>query len=240
MRKQALLAFIFLGILPAGFAFAQTASSPNFQNSDPSVLPLIVNTQSGNFSIDGSVDPIVGTAQSGSFTVEGGTQEDPGTVPNTPQPGAGGSVANGGQVLFQAENPLQAPTIAPIVWTYRSTVMVTGTRGSSDVPIFFNGSENGVRYPNSREWARSLPLGLGNNAIFVQAKAVNRVSIVVEGVARRRLIGDVNDNQVVDDVDLSLLSRHWKKYDRQSDFNHDEEINDYDLSLLAGHWGMSF
>ena len=56
----------------------------------------------------------------------------------------------------------------------------------------------------------------------------------------RRLIGDVNDNRVVDDVDLSLFTRYWKAYDRQGDFNEDGLIDDADLSLLASHWGQSY
>ncbi len=206
-------------------------------------MPLIVNTQSGNFQIDGSVEPIVGNAQSPSFRMESGAQATSGTMPVIipPTPGGGSGGGGGGLPLPQAGPRLEpAPTIDPRDWTYKATTIVQGSRGVSGASILLNGSDIGVVYPNEQRWQRSLPLGLGDNLIQVQAKSGDRVSIVVVGRVRRRLIGDVNDNRVVDDVDLSLFTRHWRNYDRQSDFNEDGMIDDIDLSLLASHWGRRY
>jgi len=74
-----------------------------------------------------------------------------------------------------------------------------------------------------RSTYEGVPLHLGDN-------------LVGNTVVHRRLIGDVNDDRLVDDIDLSLFTRHWKLYDRQSDFNEDGLIDDIDLSLFARHW----
>ena len=72
-----------------------------------------------------------------------------------------------------------------------------------------------------------IPLRLGDN-------------LVGNTIVHRRLIGDVNDNRVVDDIDLSLFTRYWKAYDRQGDFNEDGAIDDIDLSLFASHWNQRY
>lgn len=231
-------------LLPVHLVLAQNASSTNFQNTDSSILPLIVNTQSGNFQIDGSVEPIVGSAQSPSFRVESGAQTASGTTPPViipPTPGGGSGGGGGGLPLPQTGPRLEpAPTIDSRDWTYKTTASVQGTRGVDGAAILLNGSDIGVIYPNEQRWERSLPLGLGDNLIQVQAKLGDRVSVVVVGTVHRRLIGDVNDDRVVDDIDLSLFTRHWRNYDRQSDFNEDGMIDDIDLSLLASHWGRRY
>ncbi len=57
---------------------------------------------------------------------------------------------------------------------------------------------------------------------------------------RRRLVGDVNDSQYVDDIDLSLFSRAWGRSVPEADFNEDGLVDDLDLSLLASHWNRRF
>lgn len=245
MRIWALLLFLGVGFFPAALALAQTATSTNYQNSDSSVLPLIVNTQSGNYVIDGSVEPIVGNSQSGSFKVEGGAQNPSGTtpvVPPPPPPSGGGGGGGGGGLPLPSTGPLlePAPSIDPRNWTYKTTALVQGNRGVAGASILFNGSDIGVTYPNEERWTRIVPLGLGDNTVRVQAKSGDRLSIIVTGTVRRRLIGDVNDDRVVDDIDLSLFTRHWKRFDIQSDFNEDGMIDDIDLSLLASHWGRRY
>jgi hypothetical protein len=234
-------------LLPVRLVFAQSASSTNFQNTDSSILPLIVNVQSGNFQIDGSVEPIVGFTQSGSFELEAGSQNPSGTtVVVTPPPpsggGGGGSGGGGGGIPLPTTGPTlePAPTIDPRNWTYKATALIQGSRGAVGAIILLNGSDLAVVYPSEQRWERNLPLGLGDNAIQVRAKLGDRLSAVVTGVVHRRLIGDVNDDRVVDDVDLSLFTRHWRRYDNQSDFNEDGMIDDIDLSLLASHWGRRY
>ena len=106
--------------------------------------------------------------------------------------------------------------------------------------VLVNGSSNGVRYPSTTTWERDLPLFLGTNQIVVQAASGTVKSTFTGGTIERLLIGDVNRSRVVDDFDLSLFTRAWKKYNAIADFNEDGKINDYDLSLLAAYWGRSF
>lgn len=228
-----------LGLIPAGIVVAQNSSSTNFQNLNSSVIPLIIKTNSSNFSVDGSVESIVGSAQSGSFKNETGAQRDPGSLPTPPIPsGGGGGVPTTSLIAGSVLEP--PPSIFPIEWTYLRNKTIRGGRGIRDVLIFINGSPRDIDYPNAELWQRDLPLGLGDNEIFVQSKSGSLMSLMVRAIIHRRLIGDVNDNRFVDDVDLSLLTRHWKRFDRQSDFNEDGLIDDVDLSLLASHWGRFY
>lgn len=248
MRKRVLaLLSISLGLIPAGLVLAENTASTNFQNTDSSVLPLIINTASANYKIDGSVSPIVGTAASGNFKTEGGPQNNPGSapvvVPPVVPPSGGGGGGGGGLPLTPAPSgPVlePPPTIDPRRWTYKPTALVQGNRGVSGADISLNGSGNAVTYPNNERWMRVLPLGLGDNTLILQSRIGDRASILVYGMVHRRLIGDVNDNRIVDDVDLSLFTRHWKAFDIQSDFDEDGLIDDVDLSLLASHWGKSY
>jgi hypothetical protein len=238
MRKVALVFLLTAGIMPATLVLAQSSSSTNFQNTDSSILPLIVNTQSGNFQIDGSLEPIVGNSVSGNFGVESGAQNPTGSavvVPPVIPPTSGGG-GGGGLPLPATGFASSTATINPHRWTYRPTALVQGMRGTTGAIITLNGSADSVVYPDADHWQRLLPLGLGDNVFYIQANGGERVF----GMVHRRLIGDVNDNRIVDDVDLSLFTRHWKNFDIQSDFNEDNAIDDIDLSLLASHWGRSY
>ncbi len=44
-------------------------------------------------------------------------------------------------------------------------------------------------------------------------------------------------SRFVDDADLSLFTRAWRQYSLFADFNEDQRIDDQDLSLLVSHWG---
>ncbi|MCE9585749.1 hypothetical protein K8R04_00310 [Candidatus Uhrbacteria bacterium] len=248
LKRWLALVTILVGMIPAGLVLAENASSPNFQNTDSSIIPLIINTVSANFIIDGSVSPIVGTAASANLIVESGPQSDPGNPPVVippviPPPSGGGGGGGGIPIPVPVPSgPLlePPPTIDPRRWTYKSTAMVQGNRGVTNAEIYLNGSNVDIVYPNADRWSRVLPLGLGDNTLVLQSKQGDRASILVYGMVHRRLIGDVNDNRIVDDVDLSLFTRHWKAFDIQSDFDEDGLIDDVDLSLLASHWGKSY
>ncbi len=123
---------------------------------------------------------------------------------------------------------------------YKPLALVYGERGTLDASVFVNGSDIGVRYPTNMTWERDLPLGYGNNEVYVQAHLGEAHSLYAYAMIRRKLVGDVNDDQLVDDVDLSLFTRHWNTFDARSDFNCDGAIDDIDLSLLASHWNKRF
>ncbi|KAA0206822.1 hypothetical protein EDM68_00640 [Candidatus Uhrbacteria bacterium] len=254
MRRSRLALFVAVSasaVLVMRDAFAQSQSSANFQNTNPSIEVLVGEMKSSNYRISASVGVFTADTQSATYQLEAGAQGNPGSAPSTgpsPAPVTGGGAGGGGAVFYDVFAPstttgealLPAPTLLARRWTYRNAVMLSGLRGSEEAEILVNGSAQGVTHPAPFSWERLLPLALGNNEVYVQARKDGLVSPVVYGVIRRRLIGDVNDSRRVDDVDLSLFTRHWNTFDEQSDFNEDGRIDDIDLSLLASHWNRSF
>jgi hypothetical protein len=243
LLRWSTLVILLAGLAPVSFVLAQSVSSTNFQNTDSMVLPLIVNSQSSNFKIDGSVESIVGSAQSASVKLEIGAQNPSGTYPVVivppPPPSGGGGGGGGGGLPISTSTPSSGevlPTIDFHRFTYKNTARLEGGRGAIESLITMNGSSDSIAYPGPDRWQRTLPLGLGDNEFYIQSNNGTRVY----GMVRRRLVGDVNDSRVVDDVDLSLFTRHWRNFDFQSDFNEDGLIDDIDLSLLASHWGKRF
>lgn len=113
-------------------------------------------------------------------------------------------------------------------------------RASDTAQVSVNGSGSGVELLAGAHWQKILPLFLGWNQVAVQQSLGSEVSGYVYGLPKRRLIGDVNDDRIVDDVDLSLLTRAWKTFTVDADFNEDVLIDDIDLSLLVAHWGQSY
>lgn len=50
---------------------------------------------------------------------------------------------------------------------------------------------------------------------------------------------DINNNNIVDGVDLSLLLSKWNTSGNSSDINNDGIVNGIDLSILLGKWGKT-
>ncbi|MEO5928182.1 MAG: dockerin type I domain-containing protein [Patescibacteria group bacterium] len=238
-------------------AHAQTPSSPNFQNSDSATVPAVFSAASSNFKVDASIEALVGNAVSANFGIISGvplTGPTPVVPPPPPPPPPGGGGGGGG-----GGTPPPAPTTTPPVvpppgaykipnptleyrqYTFKSIQTIKGTRPKEATKIEVNGSTNGVTLFDSLQWKRDLPLFLGLNTIYVQAKDDGKgASDVITGTIERILIGDVNRSRLVDDIDLSLFTRAWKTYTFFADFNEDGVIDDADLSLLASHWNASY
>ncbi|MDG1950921.1 MAG: hypothetical protein P8J32_08980, partial [bacterium] len=52
----------------------------------------------------------------------------------------------------------------------------------------------------------------------------------------RRLAGDMNEDDTVNDYDLSLLIASWGTEDASGDFNEDGVVDDYDFSMMVARW----
>jgi hypothetical protein len=117
--------------------------------------------------------------------------------------------------------------------------LIQGDRPTNLV-VYINSSDQGVSYPSQTRWQAQVPLFLGQNVFQVQSYEAFCFSSSTQAVARRRLIGDVNDNRVVDDIDLSLFTRLWNTNKFDADFNEDGMVDDFDLSLLVAHWGDQY
>lgn len=248
-----------VGLIPV-FTLAQ--SSTNFQSSDSSFAPAVFEASSPNFQINGAIDSIVGASASPSYTIKHGVPLKDPTVPVVtppPPPSGGGGGAGGGPgggAITPAPTPtatttspggvLKAPTLIYRSPTFKSTQSIGGSFESDAKTVTVNGSSNGVNILPNRYWQRLFPLFVGYNDIRVQAvNGSNGTSVVIYGQIERMLIGDssrelgITKHHVVDDVDISLFTRAWKKYSFFSDFNEDNLIDDIDLSLLASHWSLT-
>lgn len=222
-------------------ARAQTQTSSNYQNVGSTFAPAAFDANSSNYQINGSVEMMTGDAQSTNYRTQSGVPLVEGEENPSPSGGSqsGGSSGNGGGGLSQG-----APPADPIFTyknpTFLSHQLIQGRRDSQWTHIVVNGSENGVILYPDLTWERDIPLFLGVNALVVQAQSASGVrSRAVGGEISRLLIGDVNSDKIVDDADLSLFARAWKKYTFFADFNEDSKVDDADLSLLVAYWGMT-
>jgi PKD repeat protein len=68
---------------------------------------------------------------------------------------------------------------------------------------------------------------------------------IITGSIYIRMIGDANDDAIVDSIDLGLLGQSWGftnesiNYDWKVDFNGDGLIDSIDLGLLGWYWGKT-
>lgn len=252
-----LVTVVILGLKPV---LAQTQTSASFQSPDSSFAPAVFEATSPNFQINGAIDSIVGASASPSFNVKHGVPlKDPAlpvTPPLPPPPPSGGGGGPGGGSLPPAPTAsttptpsgglLRAPTLIYRGLTFKSLQSIGGSFESDATNITVNGSSNGVSILPNRYWQKQFPLFVGYNDIHVKAvNNSNGASVIIFGQIERMLIGDssremgITKHHVVDDVDLSLFTRAWKKYSFFSDFNEDNLIDDIDLSLLASHWSLT-
>lgn len=257
--------FSFFGI--EATAWAADPSSASFQIQGSTFVPAVSEGSSASYTLTNGVEPFVGDSSSASWNVRhGAAVKDtinfvPAATPAaTPTPGTGGG--GGSAPAYFATSPTSTPTvtaptttlpIATVTTTvplptviYRSPSfashqVLTGVYDPTAVGVTVNGSTNGVTLLPGNAWRRDLPLVLGLNQIRVRAKdAAGNESQPVGGNLERMLIGDVNRDHRVNDVDLSLFTRAWKRYNVFADFNEDRKVNDVDLSLLASHWGLKY
>ncbi|HWQ99566.1 MAG TPA: hypothetical protein VN397_01815 [Candidatus Methylomirabilis sp.] len=223
--------------------FAVDQTSTNFQNFDSSAIPTQFIQTSGNYRVDGSVEPIVSKSNSGSFIVEHGSALKEGTPPvtpptPTPTPSGGSGGGGGGGAPPAAAGPLVL-TLDYRSPTFQRTQQISGSKDTAITRMLVNGSPNGVVLLSSL-WQRVVPLFLGQNTVTVQGITASGQLKALRGAIQRLLIGDANVDRVVDDYDLSLLSRSWKTATFMTDYNENGTVDDYDLSLLIANWGVIY
>ncbi|MEI7512924.1 MAG: dockerin type I domain-containing protein [Candidatus Uhrbacteria bacterium] len=189
----------------------------------PGAIVFAQTQSSSNYqNFDSSVIPLTISAQSPNYSIDGSIE-----------PIVGDSQSSGYTVQGGAQgNPGVPPTPTPVPTPTPSGGGGGGGGGVEPWPTATTtpgGATGTLSYVwvYRSVWEKITPLHLGDN-------------LVGTVMVHRRLIGDVNDNRVVDDIDLSLFTRHWKSFDRQSDFNEDGLIDDIDLSLFASHWNQRY
>ena|GEM_PF-6482060 len=63
--------------------------------------------------------------------------------------------------------------------------------------------------------------------------------VVIFHVFAASIVGDLNNDGVVNIFDLSILLSDWGTNNATADLNHDGTVNVFDLSILLSHWGQT-
>lgn len=236
-------------------AIAFCMSSVNFQaDPDENIDASKKQTSSSNYKIWGSIEPIVGESGTGDKKVlhgsvlkgeaeaaakqeptPGGPGPDSRLVPPTPNFDEIDPDKREQFVDFRLEGIL----VDNIIQTYADKYLLQGTKSYWSQGPWINDSRQGVINLTNTEWRNSVYLDYGKNEFSAYTKNKYGASEKIHLIVKRRLPGDVNDNYIVNDYDLSLFTTQWKKTGLtgwQSDFNMDRIVDDYDLSILAAYW----
>lgn len=120
-------------------------------------------------------------------------------------------------------------------FTYLSALLFFGVK-SADTTVLVNDSLDGVTFPTDNRWQKTMSLQIGNNNVVIKSQNSNGISAGVSLTVQRRLVGDANNDNSVNDYDFSLLANHWNVAWPLTDFNEDGTVNDYDLSLMGAFW----
>ncbi|PJA45312.1 hypothetical protein CO174_03970 [Candidatus Uhrbacteria bacterium CG_4_9_14_3_um_filter_50_9] len=102
--------------------------------------------------------------------------------------------------------------------------------------IEVNNDDSEVEYPSETSWQIDVSLSYGENTYVIEGFDASVDTNDATFNIYRRLIGDVNQDDTVDDYDLSLLISMWGDNDPEGDFNEDGEVDDYDFSMLVARW----
>ena len=240
MRRRFFTFFVLLEFGTQSVALAADPASLNFQIQGASFVPVVAEGSSANFGVTTVIDPIVGLSDSPSWNIRHGApvNDAAGSVPPPPSPTVVTGVPPPSPT---AVGKVPVPTLIYNSPTFASHQVIRGLFPVGATGVWVNGSANGVKILSKNNWIRDLPLFLGVNQLQAQSvDAGGKRSVAVVGTIERMLIGDVNRSRHVDDVDLSLFTRAWKRYNPFADFNEDGKVDDVDLSLFASHWNLSY
>jgi hypothetical protein len=156
-------------------------------------------------------------------------------------PGGGGGGGGGRTFGIIPDAPvLGSPFVTSGQFTYNSPFLIYGTKTLSTDIIIVNNLIDGVRYPTEKSWTARIDMArYGWNNFTFLARNIGGDSVKVAYQIYYRLKGDITQNNVVDDYDLSRFVRLWGTSDRNSDFNETGMTDDYDFSLLVSRWGSA-
>lgn len=152
---------------------------------------------------------------------------------------SGGGGGGGGTPASGVEEPEVSDEIAELEFTYESSFLLYGTMDSDTQEITVNDSSEDVELVDDETWNAALSLSYGLNNFSIVAIDGSDESDETLYEIYRRLVGDVNQDDTVNDYDLSKFVRLWGGDSRSGDFNEDETVDDYDFSMLVARWGTS-
>jgi len=121
--------------------------------------------------------------------------------------------------------------------TYSAGTLLSGTN-AENTEVYINGSSENVIYQSKTDWQINVPLNIGDNPFEIMAKDPNNNSSeAINLIITRTQKGDINGDNMIDDLDLAKLVANWETNWPVGDFNADKVIDDLDLAYLACHWG---
>lgn len=149
--------------------------------------------------------------------------------------GGGGGGGGGGA----PDEPVVSDEIVDLEFTYATSLLLYGTMDSDTDQLTVNDESEDVEFIDDDSWEAVVALSYGLNSFTLVASDGSQESDETVYEIYRRLIGDVNQDDTVDDYDLSRMVRLWGDEDREGDFNEDETIDDYDFSMMVARWGLT-
>ncbi len=137
----------------------------------------------------------------------------------------------------QISIPYIAEVIKRRVFSYRNSIVLSGSKDKSTTEVLVNGSSEKVTYPTDSSWKVIVSLSYGLNTFRAKAKNGSETSGESIYALVRRIPGDVTEDGRVDDYDLSKLTLLWGGQDAEGDFNESGKVDDYDFSMMVARWG---
>jgi hypothetical protein len=151
---------------------------------------------------------------------------------------AGGGGGGGGGGGASPNDPTIDDEIEDLEFTYKSTFLLYGGNDSGVDSIEVDGDDSDSEVDGTN-WTATVALAFGLNSFELVAIDGSRDSDETVYEIYRRLIGDVNQDDTVDDYDLSKFVGLWGDDDREGDFNDDDIVDDYDFSMMVARWNTS-
>ena len=158
---------------------------------------------------------------------------------STSSGGGGGGGGGGAPASSSPDDPEVSDEIADLEFTYTSPFLLYGTMDTDTEELTVNDESDDVEFTDDDAWKVSVSLSYGLNNFTLVAIDGSKSSDETLYDIYRRLIGDVNQDDTVNDYDLSKFVGLWGGSDRAGDFNEDASVDDYDFSMLVARWGTS-
>lgn len=224
---------------------AKSSGTANVMFANPSVISDVSNTDvlknsvNGTYLISGSaLTPTPTAVPTVPVTTPTPTRIPPTPTPTTVQPTPTTPV-----VL----TPTSIPTLSLAIstqptHTYKSSLLLWGTKSSNTTTVLVNNSSNGISYPSSTTWQVQVQLAQGANTYSVVGKDSNGNSSAIQSITiNLHRVGDINGDNVIDITDLSIFGVDWQNSgslnNLLSDMNGDNKVDLTDFSIMASAYG---
>jgi hypothetical protein len=153
--------------------------------------------------------------------------------------GGGGGGGGGSPAVGSVSDPEVSDEIADLEFVYSSDMLLYGDMDDGTDEFTVDGDSTDVVLVDDDSWQVSVSLAYGLNSFTLVSIDGSSESDETIYEVYRRLVGDMNQDDTVDDYDLSQLVGLWGDDDREGDFNDDGSVDDYDFSMMVARWGTS-